>query len=77
MLLHYMNDNILISHPSYLGVYQYEAKNESFTKISIFGVGTKSPEKTGETSVQVTVAIIIIWKAIHWILKGGWVYWDK
>ena len=32
MLLHGINDNIQISHPSYSGVYQYEAKNESSTK---------------------------------------------
>ena len=32
MLLRGINDNILISQPSYSGVYQYEAKNESSTK---------------------------------------------
>ena len=28
MLLHGINDNMLISHPSYLGVYQDESKND-------------------------------------------------
>ena len=32
MFLHGINDDILIYHPSYLGVYQDEAKNESSTK---------------------------------------------
>ena len=35
MLFHGINDNILISHLSYLGVYQDEAKNDISTKISI------------------------------------------
>ena len=42
MLLHGINDNILIYHLSYSGAYQYKAKNESSTKREIFfGVGTK------------------------------------
>ena len=32
MLLHSITDNILISHPSYSGVYQYEAKMRSLQR---------------------------------------------
>ena len=32
MLIHGINDNMIISNPSYLGVYQDETKNESSTK---------------------------------------------
>ena len=32
MIINDINDNILISHPSYWGLYQYEAKNEISTK---------------------------------------------
>ena len=32
MLLHGINDNILISHPYYSGVYKAEAKNDISTK---------------------------------------------
>ena len=40
MLLHGKNCHILITNLSYLGVYQDEAKNNSYAK-SIFGVGTR------------------------------------
>ena len=33
MVLHDINDNILIPHPSYLGVYQDEDTNKSSKKI--------------------------------------------
>ena len=40
MLLHSINDNIIIYHPSYSVVYQNEAKNDISTKRwdSIFGL---------------------------------------
>ena len=33
ILIHDINDNIRIYHPSYLGVYQDEAKDEISTKV--------------------------------------------
>ena len=43
MHLNYINNNILISHPFYWGVYQYESKNwELYQEINNFGVGTKA-----------------------------------
>ena len=47
MPLHGINDNILVPNLSYLGVYQYEAKNERSTKIYIyFWVETKQNNLT-------------------------------
>ena len=48
MILHGINDNVLISHSSYSGIYQYVAKNESSTKRETFAWGwnqTKTPTK--------------------------------
>ena len=44
LLPHGINDNLLISHLSYLGAYQDEDKNESSTKRQFNWVGTK-PDK--------------------------------
>ena len=76
MLLQGIDDNILLSYPYYLGVYQYEAINESSTKReSFFWVGTK-PKKTDKSVVHVTHAIINIgtlpYPITYW--KWGWVY---
>ena len=38
MLLRGINDNILIPHLYYLGVYQYEEKNDISTKIVLGGL---------------------------------------
>ena len=37
MLIHSINDNILIFHPSYLDVYQDEAKLDLYKEMIIFG----------------------------------------
>ena len=41
-----INDNILISSLYYLGVYQDEAKNESYTKILLFLVWDQTKKLT-------------------------------
>ena len=47
MIINGINDNILIRHPSYLGVYQYEAKNEISKRDKCFwGVETKPKKLT-------------------------------
>ena len=57
MILHYTNNNIIISHPYYLGVYQDESENsELYQEIIVLGVGTKT-KTTAETVVRVTHAI--------------------
>ena len=46
ILLHDVNNNILISRLSYSGVYQYEAKNETLPRDKEFSwVGTNPPPK--------------------------------
>ena len=52
ILLHGINDNILIPHLYYLGVYQDEEKNERLKKDKyVLGVGTK-PLKTDKIVVH-------------------------
>ena len=64
MLIHYINNNIQISHPSYSGVYQDEYKKlEIYQEINIFW-GWNQNKKTVETAVHVTRAIINIRKNI-------------
>ena len=61
MLLHKINNNILISHPPYSILYQHEYENwELYQEINIFLVGNK--QKKAETAVHVTHAIINMWK---------------
>ena len=75
MLLHNINNNILIYHPSYPDLYQDEAKKRELQKeINIyFWVGTK-PKKTYNTVVHLTHAIINIKKQQPTkVLKEGWV----
>ena len=46
MIFHYINDNILITHLSYSGVYQYEAKKwELFKEINNCFVLETPPQK--------------------------------
>ena len=45
VLIHGIDDNIIITNPFYLGVYQDEAKNKS-SKKWFFGVGTKYKKMT-------------------------------
>ena len=60
MLLHGINDDILISNPSYSGVYQYETeKLELYKEINIY-FRLEPSKKTAETVVQITHAIINI-----------------
>ena len=59
MLLHGINDNILISHPSSLGVYQYDAKNKTLQRDNL-GEGWNQTPKTDKTKVHVTHAIMNI-----------------
>ena len=59
MFLHGINDNLLISHPSYLGVCQDEAKNESSTKRYLLSGGLE-PNFFYKTVVHVTREIINI-----------------
>ena len=81
-LLHDINNNILISHPSYSGVYQdrYE-KWELHQEINDYFGWNQKQSKTAETVVNVTPSIlnthiyIYIYKS-HIVLKGGWVSWD-
>ena len=55
-----MNNNILISFPSSLGVYQYETKNGDISQeINILG-GWNQNQETAELVVHVTHAIINI-----------------
>ena len=43
MILNYLNNNILIYHPSYSVMYQDESENwELYQDINSFGVGTKA-----------------------------------
>ena len=75
MLLHNINNNIPIYHPSYPGVYQYEYEKLEIYSDIVFGVGTKQ-KKTVETAVKVTHAIFNIWKKNPIaFLKGGWMQW--
>ena len=65
VLLHDINDHILIPHPYYSGVYQDEAKKqELYKEINIFGVGTKQ-NKTDKTVVHVTLSILLMLKTIR------------
>ena len=58
MLLHGMNDNILIPHLSYLGVYQDKAKKwELYKEINIHILGWNQEEKTDKTVVHVSPSI--------------------
>ena len=64
MLLCGINDNILISRPSYLGLYQYEAfKKDFYKEINIFGVGTK-PKKNDKTMVHVSLSKLVFFNII-------------
>ena len=58
MLLHVINDNILISHLPYSGVYQYEAKNESSTKRLYFGL---EPDQKNTDKPVVHVSPSALW----------------
>ena len=60
MLLCGINDNVIISHPSYLGVYQYEAKMGALQRDRYF-LGWYQTKKTDKTVVHVTDEIINIW----------------
>ena len=73
MMLHNINNNILISYPYFLGVYQdkYE-KLELYQEIQIF-LGWNQNKTPEETVVHVSNSIIIIGKKLSMtFLKGGW-----
>ena len=75
MLLHGINDNILIPNLYYLGVYQDEAKIlELYKEINIFWVGIKQT-KTDKTAVHVspTTLGIKIYIQLNAQLNGCWV----
>ena len=63
MLLHNINNNILISHPYYLGVYQYESKNESSTN-RLMLLYFNQIKKNAEIAVHITHSILNRWKNI-------------
>ena len=72
MLIHGINDNIIIPHPSYLGVFQDEAKNESSNKISMFLGGWNKTKKTDKREVHgslSTVCFFII--PMHNLMGAG------
>ena len=72
MFLHYINDNILISRPSCLSVYQDEAKMRDLKKDNFGGVGTK-PEKTDTTVVHISPAKFRFFNRPTIFLKRFWV----
>ena len=76
MIIHVINDNILSPHMSYLGVYQDEVKNESFTKINIyiFWVGTK-PKKSEKRWCTFLRQHWEIKNQITNFMNGCWVLW--
>ena len=53
MLLVGINHNIITTHTYYLGVYQYEAKNDSFNKRYIFLGSEPNQNKTDKRAVNV------------------------
>ena len=55
MLLHDINDNILITHLSYLGVYQDKAKKWDLYKEMIYFGLEPNPPKTDKTVMHVTL----------------------
>ena len=72
ILLHAINDDILIPHLSYSGVYQYEPKNEISTKRSYFW-GWNETKKTDKTVVYVPPSIFGFLNKAATFLKVGWV----
>ena len=55
MIIHGINDNILISQPPYLGVYQYKyLKLELYKDINCFGVGTSTQKINDKMVVHVS-----------------------
>ena len=70
MLLRVINDNILISHPSYPGVYQDEAKNQELYKeiIIYFWVVTKTKKnwQNGDACFSVGVGVFNTIPLCYW-----------
>ena len=73
MLIYCIDNNIIISHPFYSGLFQDESKNwYLYQDISIF-VGLEPKIKTTKTAVQVIHAIINMWKnsSIYYLMGVG------
>ena len=58
IILRGITDNIIISHPSYSGVYQDEAKNEIFIKRYIFLGLEPNQKKTDKTVIHVSLSTV-------------------
>ena len=67
MIFNSINNNILISHPSYSDVYQDEANNWELYKNIIVFVLEPSWIKTDKTGVQVSSSIFYFFKSTHYI----------
>ena len=61
MLIQGINDNILIPHLSYLGVFQDEAKKlHLYKEINVFWGLEPNPQKTDKTGVHVSLSTLSI-----------------
>ena len=58
MPLHGINDNILIPHLFYSGVYQYEAKKRNLYKDKNIVLGLKQTKKTDKTVVKFSLSTL-------------------
>ena len=52
MLIHGINDNTLVYHPSDLGIYQYEAKMRALKEINMFW-GCNQTKKMDKTTMHI------------------------
>ena len=72
MLLHGINDNIPISHPSYLVVYQEKQEMREIYKVIDFVFGSEpNQKKTDKTAVHLSLSALVKKSshlAIEWVM---------
>ena len=76
MLPRGINDNILVPHLSYLGLYQDKAKTREVYKGTILGGGwNQNPQKYDKIVVQISPSTLVILKYIQTttFFNGFWV----
>ena len=56
VLLHGINDNIMIPHPSYSGVYQDKAKKTRSLQRDEYSFGSETNKKTDKRAVHVSLS---------------------